>query len=233
MITAKELVLTARLFDEMKTLARPLLARHSYPIEVLPHLAKFIVELGEQLPPSQYDRVGNHVWIARDAVVFESADIVGPAIIGPGCQLRTGALIRGSVLVGEGCVIGNSTELKNSILFDGVQLPHYNYVGDSILGQGAHLGAGAVISNLKNDRTHVKISLPREKIDTGLRKCGAFLGANVQVGCHAVLNPGTVVGEQTLIYPLCSVRGVVLPRRIVKPDGVAEQRNQADQTGEE
>lgn len=140
MITAKELVLTARLFDEMKTLARPLLARHSYPFEVLPHLAKFIVELGEQLPPSQYDRVGNHVWIARDAVVFESADIVGPAIIGPGCQLRTGALIRGSVLVGEGCVIGNSTELKNSILFDGVQLPHYNYVGDSILGQGRTWG---------------------------------------------------------------------------------------------
>ncbi|XOQ47477.1 MAG: Bifunctional protein GlmU [Eubacteriales bacterium] len=209
----------ASLFDLSHTAAAPLLEKLSYPWEALPKIGEFILQLGQTLSPKEYEKRGENVWIAKSAKVFASAFINGPAIIGPDTEVRHCAFIRGNALVGAGCVVGNSTELKNVILFDGVQVPHYNYVGDSILGYKSHMGAGSITSNIKSDKTLVKISMESERLETGLKKVGAILGDHVEVGCNSVLNPGTVVGRESTIYPLSMVRGYVPARSIYKHSG--------------
>ena len=209
---------TADLFDLSHTLAAPWLARTDYPWEILDRIKDIIAAIGETLPADAFDHPADGVWIAKDAEVFPSAYIGAPCIIGHGTQVRQGAFIRGGALVGDGAVIGNSTELKNCILFDGVQAPHFNYVGDAVLGYRAHLGAGAVTSNVKSDKTPVVVQNGKERIETGRRKLGAMVGDWVEVGCNSVLNPGTVIGRESRVYPLSCVRGVVPPRHIVKGD---------------
>ena len=209
---------TADLFDLSHTLAAPWLACTEYPWEILDKIKDIIAAIGETLPADAFDHPADGVWIAKDAEVFPSAYIGAPCIIGHGTQVRQGAFIRGGALVGDGAVIGNSTELKNCILFDGVQAPHFNYVGDAVLGYRAHLGAGAVTSNVKSDKTPVVVQNGEERIETGRRKLGAMVGDWVEVGCNSVLNPGTVIGRESRVYPLSSVRGVVPPRHIVKGD---------------
>ena len=212
MVTVK----TSQLYDLSHTLAAELLLSCEYPWQALPKIKDHIKELGKALSDDEYYSPAPDVWIAKDASVAPSATILGPTIIGHKTEVRTGAFIRGSVLVGEGCVVGNSCELKNAILFDNVQVPHFNYIGDSILGYRSHTGAGAVTSNVKSDKTLVTISTPDGKIETGLKKCGAMLGDFVEVGCNSVLNPGTVVGRNTNIYPLSSVRGAIPADSIFK-----------------
>ena len=209
---------TADLFDLSHTLAAPWLARTEYPWDILDRIKDIIAAIGETLPADAFDHPADGVWIAKDAEVFPSAYIGAPCIIGHGTQVRQGAFIRGGALVGDGAVIGNSTELKNCILFDGVQAPHFNYVGDAVLGYRAHLGAGAVTSNVKSDKTPVVVQNGKERIETGRRKLGAMVGDWVEVGCNSVLNPGTVIGRESRVYPLSCVRGVVPPRHIVKGD---------------
>lgn len=207
------------MYDLTHTAARPLLEKHRFPWEVLPEIGAFIAALGETLCPEEYDRRGEMIWVAKSARVFPSAFLAGPVIIGPDTEVRPGAFIRGKALVGAGCVVGNSTELKNVILFDKVQVPHYNYVGDSVLGYYAHMGAGAITSNVKQDKTLVKVRSGGEEIETGLKKFGAMLGDHVEIGCNSVLNPGTVVGRGSNVYPLSMVRGVVPPGSIYKCQG--------------
>ena len=204
------------LFDLSNTIAAPVFEGCEYPWEVLPKIGEFIVKLGETLPEDEYEKAGENVWIARTSKVFPSAYINGPCIIGKNAEVRHCAFIRGNAIVGEGAVVGNSTELKNVILFNKVQVPHYNYVGDSVLGFKAHMGAGSITSNVKSDKKLVVINNQGVKIETGLKKVGAFLGDNVEVGCGSVLNPGTVVGRESNIYPLSSVRGVVPEKSIYK-----------------
>jgi NDP-sugar pyrophosphorylase family protein len=199
--------------------ASPLLARFVYPWEVLDHIAEFIRTLGSTLPQDQYERVGEDVWIAKSATVVPSASINGPCIICDGAEIRHCAFIRGSAIVGAGAVVGNSTELKNCILFDGVQVPHYNYVGDSILGYRSHMGAGAITSNVKSDKTPVAVQCDGERVETGRKKFGAMLGNFVEVGCNSVLNPGTVIGSHSNVYPLSCVRGYVPSNSIYKARG--------------
>ena len=198
------------------SLARPYLARLTYPWEILSVIPDIIREIGKGLLEEEYHRVGEDVWIARSARISPTASITGPCIIGPDTEVRHCAFIRGAVLIGAGAVVGNSTELKNCILFDGVQVPHYNYVGDSVLGYKSHLGAGAITSNVKSDKTEVVIRIGEERILTERRKLGAMLGDFVEVGCGCVLNPGTVIGSNTNIYPLSSVRGYVPGDSILK-----------------
>ena len=212
MLTVK----THELYDLSHTMARDLLEKCEYPWLALPKIKEFILALGPTLSPEEYDLVGENVWVAKSAKIAPSATVCGPTIIGKDTELRTGAFIRGSVIVGEGCVVGNSCELKNAILFDSVQVPHFNYVGDSILGFRSHTGAGAITSNVKSDKTLVKVRSDEGCIETGLKKFGAMLGDFVEVGCNSVLNPGTVVGRNTNIYPLSSVRGTVPPNSIFK-----------------
>lgn len=207
------------LYDLTHTAAAPLLGKLTYPWEALPEISEFILKLGPTLPAEEYDRRGENVWIAKTARVFDSAYINGPAIIGPNTEVRQCAFIRGNALVGAGCVVGNSTELKNVILFDSVQVPHYNYVGDSILGHKSHMGAGSITSNIKSDKTLVVISADGDRIETGLKKIGAMLGDRVEVGCNSVLNPGTVVGKDSTVYPLSMVRGFIPARSIYKHAG--------------
>ena len=202
--------------DLSKTLAKELLESKTYPWEVLPCISQFIVKLGNTLSEEEYDKKGENVWIAKSAKVAPTAYINGPAIIGKDAEVRHCAFIRGNALVGEGAVVGNSTELKNVILFDKVQVPHYNYVGDSILGYKSHMGAGSITSNVKSDKKLVVVKGKEAHIETGLKKFGAMLGDEVEVGCGSVLNPGTVVGSHTNIYPLSSVRGVVPSHSIYK-----------------
>lgn len=209
----------AELYDLSHTLAAPLLARLQYPWEALPEISAFLKALGPTLPEAEYDHPSALVWIAKSAVVAPTASITGPCIIGPEAEIRHCAFIRGSALVGAGAVVGNSTELKNVILFDKAQVPHYNYVGDSILGYRAHLGAGAVTSNVKSDKKLVVVKDGPVQIPTGLKKFGAMVGDGVEVGCGSVLNPGTVVGRDSSIYPLSSVRGVVPAGSIYKRQG--------------
>lgn len=217
-----------RLYDLEYTLAKPMLEKLTYPWEALPLIKDFILKTGRMLDKEEYDEVSENVWIHKTAKVFESASIAGPAIIGPDTEVRQCAFIRGNALVGAGCVVGNSTELKNVIIFDNVQVPHYNYVGDSILGYRSHMGAGSITSNVKSDKTlvHVKgacsVSGAEEKfdIDTGLKKFGAMLGDYVEVGCNSVLNPGTIIGSHSNIYPLSPVRGYVPSDSIFKTGGV-------------
>ena len=190
-------------------MAADYLCRFEYPWQALSGIKDLILSLGEALSEEEYDNPDENVWIAKDAKIFQGANIFGPVIIGKGTEVRPGAFIRGSALVGADCVIGNSTELKNVILFDNVQVPHYNYVGDSILGYKAHMGAGAVTSNVKSDKTLVVVKNGAQRFESGLKKMGAMLGDRVEVGCNSVLNPGTVIGRDTSIYPLSCVRGTV------------------------
>jgi len=204
------------LYSLDETIAKELLVKFDYPWEVLSSIGDFILEIAETLPKDEYETKGENIWIHKTAKIWDSVTIAGPCIIGENTELRPGAFIRGKAIVGNDCVVGNSTELKNVILFNGVQVPHYNYVGDSILGYKAHMGAGAITSNVKSDRLDVVIKNGKEEVETGLRKVGAFLGDKVEIGCNSVLNPGTVVGKYTNIYPLSSVRGVVPSGSIYK-----------------
>ena len=207
---------TVDLFDLSHTMAAPLLETTEYPWEALASIGELILRLGQGLSAEEYDHPAEDVWIARDATVFPTAYIKGPCIVGHGTEVRQCAFIRGSALVGEHCVVGNSTELKNVILFDNVQVPHYNYVGDSILGYKAHMGAGAVTSNVKSDKTLVVIHNGDENLETGRKKVGAMLGDGAEVGCNSVLNPGTVIGRGSNVYPTSCVRGVVPANCIYK-----------------
>ena len=207
------------LYSLDNTIASEVFEGLTYPWEVLPKIKNFICELGATLDPDKFDRRGEDIWIAKSAKVFDSAYISGPCIIDEDAEVRHCAFIRGSAIVGKGCVVGNSTELKNVILFDRVQVPHYNYVGDSILGYKAHMGAGSITSNVKSDKTLVVIKSESDRIETGIKKVGAMLGDNVEVGCNSVLNPGTVVGKGTNIYPVSSVRGYIPSGCIYKADG--------------
>lgn len=204
------------LYNLDETIARDLLEQYTYPWEVLPHISEYILELGSKLPQEEYNKIGENVWIHKTAKVFESAYIHGPAIICKDAEIRHCAFIRGNAIVGEGTVVGNSTELKNVILFNKVQVPHYNYVGDSILGYKAHMGAGAITSNVKSDKKLVVIKNGTDKMETGLKKVGSMIGDNAEVGCGSVLNPGTIIGKNSNIYPLSSVRGVVPENSIYK-----------------
>ena len=213
------------LYTLSETLAAPLLASVTYPWEALPKIGAFILELGATLSEEEYEKRGENIWIARSAKVAPTASITDPCIIGKDTEVRHCAFIRGNALVGDGAVVGNSTELKNVILFNKVQVPHYNYVGDSILGYKSHMGAGSITSNVKSDKLLVKVHTPEGDIETGIKKFGAMIGDEVEVGCGSVLNPGTVVGKNTNIYPLSSVRGVVPANSIYKKQGeVAEKR---------
>lgn len=209
----------AELYDLNETIAAELFAGKTYPWELLPLIHDFILQLGSTLPEEEYEKRGDDVWIARDAVIYPTVSITGPCIIGKGAEVRQCAFIRGNAIVGEGAVVGNSTELKNVILFNQVQVPHYNYVGDSILGFKAHMGAGSITSNVKADKKPVVVKGKEEQIDTGRKKFGAMLGDHVEVGCNSVLNPGTVIGRWTNIYPLSSVRGVIPAHSIYKKEG--------------
>lgn len=214
----------SNLYNLDETIAKDLFEGVTYPWEVLPKISAFILQLGSTLSEEEYDKIGEDVWIARSATVAPTAYIHGPAIIGKNAEVRHCAFIRGNAIVGEGAVVGNSTELKNVVLFNKVQVPHYNYVGDSILGYKAHMGAGSITSNVKSDKKLVVVKDGRERIETGLKKFGAMLGDEVEVGCGSVLNPGTVVGRHSSIYPLSSVREVVPADSIYKKRGEVAAR---------
>ncbi len=199
-----------------ETIAAPLLETVTYPWEALPKIGDYIKAIGPTLPEEEYEYKGNNVWIAKSATVFATAYIAGPAIIGKDAEIRQCAFIRGNAIVGEGAVVGNSTELKNVILFNKVQVPHYNYVGDSILGYKAHMGAGSITSNVKSDKKLVVVHTSEGHIETGLKKFGAMLGDNVEVGCNSVLNPGTVIGPWSNVYPTSCVRGFIPDHHIYK-----------------
>ena len=204
------------LYNLDETIAKKIFEGVEYPWEVLPKINDFIIELGNTLSEEEYDKKDDNIWIAKSAKVAPTAYIVGPAIIGKNAEVRHCAFIRGKAIVGEGAVVGNSTELKNVILFNKVQVPHYNYVGDSILGYKSHMGAGSITSNVKSDKKLVIVKNKDEKIETGLKKFGAMIGDEVEVGCGSILNPGTVVGSHSNIYPLSSVRGVIPENSIYK-----------------
>lgn len=210
---------TSDLFDLTHTLAADLLERTEYPWEALGEIKQFIIEIGRTLPADEYEEVSEQVWIARDAKIYPNNYIAGPCIIGHETEVRPGAFVRGSALVGSHCVVGNSTELKNVILFDNVQVPHYNYVGDSILGYRSHMGAGSITSNVKSDKKLIVVRCGEERIETGLKKMGAMLGDGVEVGCNSVLNPGTVIGRNSNVYPTSCVRGTVPANCIWKNNG--------------
>ena len=213
------MVTIQELYDLEHTQAKNYLARFTYPWEALKGIKDFILQLGSTLG-QDYQEVSAQVWVHRTATVAPTAYLGSPCIIGAGTEVRHCAFIRGSALVGENCVVGNSVELKNVILFDHVQVPHYNYVGDSILGYKSHMGAGSLTSNVKSDKQPVVIKSAGEQLATGLKKCGAMLGDYVEVGCNSVLNPGTVIGRHTNIYPVSSVRGVVPANSIWKTGGI-------------
>ena len=206
------------------TLAAPLFEGKRYPWEILSELKEFIRKLGATLSHEEYDEVSPEVWVHKTAKVAPTALIQGPTVIGTGTEVRHCAFIRGSALVGEGCVVGNSTEIKNAVVFDNVQIPHYNYVGDSILGFRSHMGAGVVASNFRSDKGNVNVHDGNETIETGLRKLGAILGDGSDVGCNSVLCPGSVVGRDCIVYPLSRVRGYLPERSIFKGDGVVVPR---------
>ena len=213
--------LITNLYDLNETLAGDYLKGFKYPWEALSGIGELILSLGEKLDPSRYEKRGEDIWIAKSAKIYPNNYIAGPCIIGENTEVRPGAFIRGKALVGNDCVVGNSTELKNVILFNHVQVPHYNYVGDSILGFYSHMGAGSITSNVKADKLPVVVKdfETGESVETGLKKFGAMLGDHVEIGCNAVLNPGTVVGRNTNVYPTSCVRGVVSPGSIWKNSG--------------
>ena len=207
------------LLDLSKTIAAPLFEGKTYPWEALEGISDFIRALGPTLDPEKFDHPAEDVWIAKGVKVFATAYIGAPCIIDEGAEIRQCAFIRGSAIVGKNAVVGNSTELKNVVLFDNVQVPHYNYVGDSILGYKAHMGAGSITSNVKSDKKLVVIHNGAEQIETGRKKVGAILGDNVEVGCNSVLNPGTVIGRESRVYPTSCVRGVIPEKSIYKTGG--------------
>lgn len=209
----------SELFSLDKTIAGELFEGREYPWEVLPNISNFIIALGKTLPSEQYDNPRENVWIAKDAKVMESAYIGGPCIIDSGAEVRHCAFIRGNAIIGKGSVVGNSTELKNVVIFDSVQVPHYNYVGDSVLGYKSHLGAGSITSNVKSDKSLVVVKCGNEALETGLKKFGAMVGDYVEVGCGAVLCPGSVIGRNTNVYPLSLVRGTIAENSIYKKQG--------------
>ncbi|MCI8353723.1 MAG: UDP-N-acetylglucosamine pyrophosphorylase [Lachnospiraceae bacterium] len=209
----------SNLYNLDETIASELMGRARYPWELLSQIGGFILELGSRLPRDRFTEVKEHVWIANSAAVAPTACINGPAIIDEEAEIRHCAFIRGNAIVGAGAVVGNSTELKNVILFNKVQVPHYNYVGDSILGFKAHMGAGSITSNVKSDKTLVVVKNGEKKVETGLKKFGAMLGDHVEVGCNSVLNPGTVIGRNSNIYPTSMVRGCVPEGSIFKKQG--------------
>ncbi len=212
------------LLDLSHTLAGDYLAGFEYPWQGLDGIKDLILSLGPRLPAEEYDHPADGVWVAKSADVYPSAYLGAPCIIGPETEVRHGAFIRGSALIGAHCVVGNSVELKNVILFDNVQVPHYNYVGDSILGYKSHMGAGSITSNVKSDKTLVVVRGDGESIETGRKKFGAILGDGVEVGCNSVLNPGTVLGRRTSVYPTSCVRGVIPADSIIKTGGVVVPR---------
>lgn len=207
------------LLDVSHTIAKKIFEGITYPWEALALIKDYIKELGPNLPREEYNEVAENVWISKEANFFSSAHIEGPTIIQKNAQIRHCAFIRGSAIIGENCVVGNSTELKNVILFDNVQVPHFNYVGDSILGYKAHMGAGSITSNVKSDKSLVTVKLEKEKIETNLKKFGAILGDYVEIGCNAVLNPGTIIGRNSTVYPTSMVRGVMEENSILKNSG--------------
>ncbi len=211
-----KMVTVSELYNLNETIAAELLEGVEYPWEALPRIHDFIIELGNKLPKDLYEERGEHIWVAKNAKVAPTACLNGPLIVDEDAEIRHCAFIRGNAIVGRGAVVGNSTELKNVILFNKVQVPHYNYVGDSILGFRAHMGAGSVTSNVKSDKTLVVVKGDGVSVETGLKKMGAMLGDNVEVGCNSVLNPGTVVGRNTNIYPTSMVRGVIPADSIYK-----------------
>ena len=210
----------SNLYDLTQTIASDLFTGKEFPWEVLPEISKFIIALGETLDESVYEKRGENIWIAKSATVAPTACINGPCIIDEEAEVRHCAFVRGNAIVGKGAVVGNSTELKNVVLFNKVQVPHYNYVGDSVLGYKAHMGAGSITSNVKSDKTLIVVKAKEGEIATGLKKFGAMLGDNVEVGCNSVLNPGTVVGRESNIYPTSCVRGCIPERHIHKNNGV-------------
>ena len=207
------------LYSLEHTIAAEIFEGKTYPWEILGELKGFIVKLGQSLDPEKFIKRGEDIWIAKSATVFDSAYIAGPCIIDEGAEVRHCAFIRGSAIIGKNAVVGNSTEVKNALVFDNVQIPHYNYVGDSVLGYKSHMGAGSITSNVKSDKTLVVVKSTDEKIETGLKKFGAMLGDFVEVGCGSVLNPGTIIGKNSNIYPLSSVRGVIPENSIYKASG--------------
>ena len=220
MYTIKEL------YDLDHTLAKEYLCGFEYPWEALKGIKDMIIALGKTLSKDEYDEVSENVWIHKTAKVFPSAYIAAPCIIGANTEVRHCAFIRGSALVGENCVVGNSCELKNVILFDHVQTPHYNYVGDSILGYYSHMGAGSITSNVKSDKKLVVVHNKEENIETGLKKFGAMIGDHVEVGCNSVLNPGTVIGRNSNVYPLSRVRGLIPENSIYKDEGIVVEKRE-------
>ena len=220
-----EMVSVKELFDLNETIAAGIFEGVVYPWEVLGKIGDYIVELGNTLSLDEYDKVGENVWIAKSAKVAPTAFVNGPCIIDKGAEVRHCAFIRGNAIIGQGAVVGNSTELKNVLLFNKVQVPHYNYVGDSILGFKAHMGAGSITSNVKSDKSLVTIKAPDAPIETGIKKVGAMLGDNVEVGCGSILNPGTIIGRNSNIYPLSSVRGYVNAGSIYKKQGEIVAKN--------
>lgn len=214
-----ESIKTNKLLDMSHSIAAELFDGAEYPFEVLPEIKDFILKLGNSLNPCEFDKIGEDVWISKSAKVAKSASITGPVIIDADAEIRHCAFIRGNAIIGKGAVVGNSTELKNVVLFDKVQVPHYNYVGDSVLGYKSHMGAGAITSNVKSDKSLVTVKCGNDKKETGLKKFGAILGDEVEVGCGSVLNPGTVIGKKSQVYPLSSVRGVISQNCIYKRAG--------------
>lgn len=203
------MIKTRDLITYQNTLAEDLLAKTVYPWEALPLINQYILDLGPNLSKSEYNQIAKDIWIHKSTTIAETASIKGPLIIGPDCEIRHAAFIRGNVLIGNNCTVGNSTELKNSLLVSFVEAPHFNYIGDSILAPYSHLGAGVITSNIKADRKNIILNHENNKIKTGLRKFGAIIGDNVEIGCNAVLNPGSIVGKNTIIYPLSMVRGIL------------------------
>lgn len=224
-MTMEQKLSVASLYDLSKTITAAFMKTKEYPWELLPLIHDYILELGNTLDPKHYEKRGENIWIARSAEIAPTAYIQGPVIIDEEAQIRHCAFIRGNAIVGKGAVVGNSTELKNVILFDKVQVPHYNYVGDSILGYKAHMGAGSITSNVKSDKTLVTVHAGSVQIDTGLKKFGAMIGDEVEVGCGSVLNPGTVVGAKSNIYPLSMVRGFIPGGKIYKNKGEIVSKN--------
>lgn len=213
------------LYDLNETIAAEVFDGLTYPWEVLPKIGAYIVALGNTLPEDKYEKRGENVWVAKSANVYPTAYINGPCIIDEDAEVRHCAFIRGNAIVGKGAVVGNSTELKNVILFNKVQVPHYNYVGDSVLGYKSHMGAGSITSNVKSDKTLVTVKSPYGNMETGLKKMGAMIGDNVEVGCNSVLNPGTVIGRNANVYPTSMVRGYVNENSIYKKQGeIVEKR---------
>lgn len=207
------------LYTLSETIAADIFEGFKYPWEVLPAIGEFIIKLGNSLPEDKYEKKGDNVWIAKSAKIYPSAYINGPVIIDEDAEIRHCAFIRGNAIIGKGAVVGNSTELKNVILFNKVQVPHYNYVGDSVLGYRAHMGAGSITSNVKSDKTLIVAKSDKGFIETGLKKFGAMLGDLVEVGCNSVLNPGTIIGKNASVYPTSSVRGYIPPDSIYKDKG--------------